>query len=260
MIYIDKYAYFSALKDTNPLFKILFGGLSLVACVCSINALTFGIVFIAMSYATVFKAKIPLSYYVKLLLLPLGFLIFGVVGIVVNVTWLPHPIDCLWRTNFNCFNIYVSKSGLLTAVTLVCKSVAAVSCLYFIILTTPFRDIIHFLYLLRCPRVLVTLSVLIYQFIFLLMDIADLKLKSQLCRGEYRGFKGFPRAFAMLWGSVFIHACLQSQWAFKSMQSRGYDGRLKLIPQRFRVGIKEIAVLSSFLLVVIIPNFIGILR
>ncbi len=260
MIYIDKYACFSALKDTNPLFRILFGGLSLIACICSINVLAFGIVFVTMCYVTVFKAKIPLSYYVKLLLLPLGFLVFGVVGVVVNVAWSPPPIDRLWCMNFNGLNIYVSKSGLQTAVTLVCKSVAAVSCLYFIILTTPFRDIIRFLYLLKCPKVLVTLSVLIYQFIFLLMDIADVKLKSQLCRGEYRAFKGFPRAFAMLWGSVFIHAWLQSHWVFKSMRSRGYDGQLKLMPQRFRVSIMEIAALSSFLLIVIIPNFTGILR
>ncbi len=258
MIYIDKYAYFSGLKDVNPLVKILFGGLSLIACVCSTSILAFGIVFVAMFTMTVFKAKIPLSYYVKLLILPLGFLVFGVIGIVVNVTWLPLPIDCVWNMNIGDTNIFASKSGLLTAATLVCKSMAAVSCLYFIILTTPFRDIIHFLYLLKSPKVLVTLSVLIYQFIFLLMDIADIKLKSQLCRGGYRGFIGFPRTFAMLWGSVFIQAWLKSQWSFKSMLSRGYDGHLKLMPQPFRVSVKEIAALSLFLLVVLIPNFIGI--
>ncbi len=256
MIYIDKYAYFSALKDVNPLVKILFGGLSLIACVCSVNVLAFGIVFVTMFYMTVFKAKIPLSYYIKLLLLPLGFMIFGVVGVVVNVAWLPRPLDCLWYMNVCNLNIYVSKSGLPTAATLVCKSMSAVSCLYFIILTTPFRDVVHFLYLLKCPKVLVTLSVLIYQFIFLLMDTADIKLKSQLCRGGYRGFKGFARTFSMLWGSVFIQAWLKSRWAFKSMQSRGYDGQLKLMPQQFLIDRKEIVLLSLFFLVVMAPNFI----
>ena len=256
MIYIDKYAYFSELKNTNPLLKILFGGLSLIVCVCSESFLSFAVVFTAMFYVTVFKAKIPLGYYIKLLFLPLGFLTLGVLGIVVHGTRFPVPIDCVAALNFQGFSIFVSKSGLMTASSLICKSMAAVSCLYFIILTTPFRTIVHFLHLLRCPEILVTLSSLIYHFIFLLMDIADVKLKSQRCRNGYRGIKNFPRTFAILWGSVFVQAWFKSQWAFKSMQARGYDGRLRFPPQKFRMTITEIALLSLFLLVITIFNFL----
>ena len=256
MIYIDKYACFSAMKNTNPLLKILFGGLSLIVCVCSISFLSLAAVFAAMVYVTVFKAKIPPSYYVRLLLLPLGFLMLGVLGIVVDVTRSPVRTDCIAVWNLNGFNIFVSESGFLKAFMLVCKSMAAVSCLYFIILTTPFQKIVHLLYVLKCPKIIVTLSGLIYHFIFLLLDIADVKLKSQRCRNGYRSFGRFPRTFAMLWGSVLVQAWFKSQWASQSMQMRGFDGRLRLMPQKFRLSTAEIITLSSYLLLVTIFNFL----
>ena len=254
MISIDKYAYISALKDTNPLLKILFGGLSLIVCICSWSLLSFAVVFATMFAMTVFTAKIPLGYYMKLLCLPLAFLLLGVLGMIINVTRSPVPTDCVAALHFGNVGFYITQTGLLTAAQLVCKSLAAVSCLYFIILTTPFRDIVHFMRLLKCPNILITLSTLIYQFIFLLMDIAEVKLKSQLCRGGYRSIKGFPRTFAMLWGSVFVQAWLKSHWAFKSMQSRGYDGQLHFLPQKFRMTAGEIAMLSLFLMVVAALN------
>lgn len=256
MIYIDKYAYFSALKNTNPLLKILFGGLTLVVCVCSTSFLSLGVVFVTMFYVTVFKAKIPLGYYMKLLFLPLGFLMLGVLGIVIEVLHSSVPTDCVFTLDFGGYGVFVSKMGLSTASGLICKSMAAVSCLYFIILTTPFRTILHFLHLLRCPQILVVLSGLIYQFIFLLMDIAEIKLKSQRCRGGYRKLRSFPKTFAMLWGSVFVQAWFKSRWTFKSMQVRGYDGQIKLLPEKFRMNVTETALLSSFLFIVTIFNFL----
>ena len=261
MIYIDKYAYFSGLKDANPLLKILFGGTSLLACVCSWNYFSFAIIFASMFFLTVFRAKIPLGYYFKLLLLPLGFLLFGTVGIVVNISSSTTLSDsCFVLGSFAGYDFFVTPAGLSTGTKLVCKSLSAVSCLYFIILTTPFRDIIYFMQMLKCPKILISLSSLIYQFIFLLIEITDTKLKSQLCRGGYRNFREFGRTFAQLWGSVFIQAYLKSEWTFKSMQSRGYAGELKMTPQlssgKYQVSFKEITLLSLFFLVVMIPSII----
>ena len=256
MIYIDKYACFSALKDANPLVKILFGGLSLIVCVGSVSLVSYATVFAAMFYATVFKAKIPFRYYVKLMVYPLGFLAFGVVGVMFDVAIQDTPPECIRYFNYGNYCIYVSKTGFATAINLASKAIAAVSCLYFIILTTPFRDIIHFLRIVRCPEIIVTLSVLIYQFIFLLLDIADTKLKSQLCRGGYRSFTGFAKTFAMLWGSIFIQAMLKSGNTFKSMQARGFDGHFKFMPLKLRISVSEMIALSLFLACVIAANFI----
>ena len=258
MIYIDKYACFSALKDTNPLLKILFGGMSLIVCVCSVSIVSYMIVFTTMFYATVFKGKIPPVYYLKLMLLPLGFLVLGVIAVVIDITYLPSPNNVIAAMRFGDVNVYISEAGFVKGFMLVSKSLAAASCLYFIVLTTPFNDIVSFLRVIKCPRSLVTLAAMTYQFIFLLLDIVDTKLKSQICRGGYRDFMGFAKTFAILWGSVFVQSMLKSEWTFKSMQTRGFDGQLKSMPVQFHITVTEIVLLTVFLAMIIVPNFINV--
>ena len=254
MILIDKYAWFSGLKETNPLLKILFGGVGLIGCVCSYSLISFAIVFAIMSYVTVFKAKIPVGYYAKMLTLPLVFLMFSVIGIVVNIQTTAPEEYVLCRT-VGSYHLFISEQGIHLAVVLFCKSLAAVSCLYFVILTTPVRDIVYFLYLLRCPKTIITLMAMIYQWIFLLMDIAVTRMKSQLSRGGYRTFRNFPKTFAMLWGSVFIQSRRKCEWIHKSMSSRGDEGHYPILKKDFRLNVKEIAALVLFFMMVILPNF-----
>ena len=256
MIAIDKYAYISGLKDVNPLMKILFGGLSLVACVWSKSLLSFLIVLLVMSFLTVVKAKIPLRYYLGLMAIPLCFLLAGVLGIIANVTMLPVPEDCVFHYSVGNVHIFVTRHGLMTALQLTCRAMAAVSCLYFIILTTPVRDVMYFMGMLRCPNVMLTLALLVYHFIFLLMDVAVVKLKSQLCRDGYRSFKMFPKVFGMLWGSVFVQSFRKADWIFKSMSSRGYQGEIHQLPRDFRLNVREWLLLAAFVTIVLLPNLL----
>ncbi len=255
MIYIDKYAWFSGMKDVNPSAKVLYGTVSLAACLCSHSFVSFAIVFATMAAVTVFRAKIPWRYYVKLMLLPLCFLLFGVLGIIVN--WQsPAPKICVMQWHIGNQHFFITAHGIRLALGLTCKSMAAVSCMYFIILTTPVRDVVYILYRLKCPKIMVTLAVLIYQFIFVLLDIAATKMKSQLCRGGYRTVKGFPKTFAMLWGSVFIQSQLKCGWIEKSMSARGYDGHFPFMKKSLRLPFRDAALIVTFFLCVLLPNWV----
>lgn len=244
MIYIDKYAYFSALASVKPELKIIFGILALIVCICSNTILAFGFIFCVMLFFTIFKARIPIVYYLKLLALPLSFLILSVIAIVVDVKFTPD------------FSARISDEGLKAAVLLICKSMSAVSCLYFIILTTPIRDIISFLHYLHLPKPIITLTTLIYRFIFLIMEIAVTKLKSQQCRHGYARSKGFTKSFGMLWGSVFVQSLLNGEWIYKAMQVRGHDENVKFISRKMKFSAKEIALMLVFGLLAAGMNFI----
>ena len=78
MIYIDKYAYISALSEVRPERKLILGLLSLFLCILSSRLLAFATIFLFMVYLTVGKAKIPGKYYLKLMSLPFTFLFFSV--------------------------------------------------------------------------------------------------------------------------------------------------------------------------------------
>ncbi len=255
MIYIDKYAYLSALKDTKAELKLLFGISALVAAICSMRLASYGMVFSVMFFITVFKAKIPILYYIKLMLLPLGFLIFSVIGIIINVSREPF-LDSCWGMSLGAFYIFIPKEGLDIFLHLVCKSLSAVSCLYFIILTTPMRDIISILYFIKCPRVMVNLIALIYRFIFLIMEVAVTKVKSQQCRHGYEHLRGFIKTFAMLWGSVFMQSYISAEWIYKAMQVRGHEGNIKFLTKKVHMTIKDITLIFIFVLIVVGLNFL----
>lgn len=256
MIAIDKYAYISGLKDANPTAKLLFGGLALAACVCSRSPASFMIVFVVMVVMTVVKGKIPAGYYTKLLTLPICFLCAGVIGIVVNVTTSPLPDDCVLHYKLCGTELFVSQRSLTTALHLVLRAMASISCLYFIILTTPMRDVVYMMKRLRCPGVIVTLTLLGYHFIFLLMDTATVKMKSQLCRGGYRSVKTFPRVFGMLWGSVFVQSFHKADVVYRSLSARGYDGEIRLFPRELRITGKKIGLIAIFITVVLLMNLL----
>lgn len=235
MIYIDKYAYISALADVRPERKLILGLVALILSILSNRLIAFAVIFIFMVGLTVGKAKIPAKYYLKLMNLPFLFLLFSVLGIILDIAWTPT------------FQIRFSADAVSRAVYLVGKALAAVSCLYFIILTTPIRDIIGVLDQLRCPAILISLTLLIYRSIFLLMDVANIKLKSMQCRQAFQKPKGFFKAFGMLWGSVFVGSLRNSEWMYQAMLVRGYDGRFRFLPRDMSLEKKDIIVMITFI-------------
>src|SRR5690606_11646933 len=104
---------------------------------------------------TVSGGGTPLRFYIKLLLLPVSFLIIGVSTVAVNISEQPEslleaiPVAGIW--------IGVSNEGLQEAIKLFFKALAAVSCLYFLSLSTPMVDLLAALRRLRMPKLLVEL-------------------------------------------------------------------------------------------------------
>ena len=90
MILIDKLCYQSKLRYVNATEKFVYAVLSLVFCIVSRSAAAAVLVFLANGILTVGKGKIPLSHYIKLLLVPAAFLLSRLAGPVGvwNAFWV----------------------------------------------------------------------------------------------------------------------------------------------------------------------------
>lgn len=243
MIYIDKYAYISKLKNIRPEFKLSFGVIALISAISSKSIYAYLFVFMLMAYLSIYKGKIPILYYMKLFVLPFGFLFLSVIGIIIEI-------------NFTTFSINLKENGWILAILLICKALSSVSCLYFIILSTPIRDIVNILNLLKLPNVIISLITLTYRFIFILLEISSTKLKSQQCRMAYRKRTGFAKSFGMLWGSVFVQSMEHGEWIYKAMEVRGYNGEIKFLPKKIFLEKKDIIYLISFIIIIFLLNYI----
>lgn len=86
MLLIDKYAYLNKLASVHPLEKMIFSlGLLLITLIMRDERLSL-ITFFVMSAFIIVGAKIPLTYYFKLLLLPGFFLLTSLVSILLSFT------------------------------------------------------------------------------------------------------------------------------------------------------------------------------
>jgi cobalt/nickel transport system permease protein len=241
MISIDKLAYISELRKTNPMEKFIFSILTMILCI-SLNDIAYSIVVIFfMAAVTIFKGKIPAKSYGELILIPLVFLIIGVVTIAINTIGTTKGVIF----SFTVFNIKLgcTQDSLLMAAKIFFKALASVSCLYFLSLTTPIFEILTVLRKLKVPKLFVELMGLIYRFIFVLLDTANMIFISQNSRLGYSKVSTAYGSLGKLVTSLFVSSYKRSQDIYTAMESRCYDGEINLIESNLKISYKNMFII-----------------
>lgn len=243
MLLIDKLSCQSKLRYVNASEKLLYAVLTLVLCIASRSLTVAALVFIVNGILTVGKGGIPLFRYIKLLMIPLAFLVLGTAAIVVNLS--KTPLDAF---AFPVGDWYITGStrGLYRALSLCATALSAVSCLYFLSLNTVMTDILGALRKLRLPALILELMLLIYRFIFVLSETASAITVSQNSRLGNRDFRTKVRSFGALGTSLFILALRRSNALYDAMESRCYDGKIRVLSREQPPKAAEIAGIVLF--------------
>jgi cobalt/nickel transport system permease protein len=231
MLNIDKYAYASKLKEQNPLEKISFALLTLCVCLWANSILLSLVVLLIMVWVSVRKGRIPLSFFLKLMLLPMFFLILGVLMIALQISDNPTRF-ILSVPVFGTF-LGFSQAGTETAIRLLFRALGAVSCLYYLALNTPMVDLLSALRKLKFPQLLLELMSLIYRFIFVLMETAETIYTAQNSRLGYSGLRAGYHSLGALVSTLFIRAYKRSEEIYTAMEARGYDGEIIVLEEPF---------------------------
>lgn len=227
MISIDNYAYNSKLSNSNPIEKLLFSLLTMFICIYSNSVFISMGVILFMSYVSIVKGGVPLSLYLKLLLIPTVFLITGVLTIAINK--LDSSTGALFYIKI--YNTYIgcTSESLWTSLRTFCKSLGSVSCLYFLTVTTPMTNILLALKKLKVPVLFIELMSLVYYFIFILLNTSANIIISQNSRLGYLNLKSSIKSVALLCSNLFIKSYKRSFDTFTALESRGYNGYLNVI-------------------------------
>lgn len=249
MIVIDKLCYGSGLRFVNASEKAAYAILGLAVCVAGRSLLAAALLFFVNGVLTVGKGGIPLSRYVRLLAVPFVFLVVGTAAVMVNIS----------RTALDLFAIPVgswyvtgSVSSVSQGLGLAVTAMGAVSCLYFLALSTPVTDFLGVLERLRFPAFLIELMLLVYRFIFLLMETADSVMTAQDSRLGNKDFRTAVRSFGEMASAVFLLSIKRSGMLYDAMESRCYDGRLRVLSEERPGRRGEVAMIAAFLLLLLI--------
>ena len=207
MISLDKVAYTSKLLKNNPSEKLLFSILTLFSCIFFNNILVSLIVLFIMYLSVTYLGGIENRLFFKLMSIPLIFLIIGVLTIII-VKLKPNQ-ETLFKITIFSSEYGITSKTFMQGLTLMLKSLAAVSCLYFLILTTPVLDIFYCLEKLKLPKLLVEIISLVYRYIFLFIDVAQMIYISQDARLGYSTLKSSFNSSGRLVSS-FVFDCFKT--------------------------------------------------
>ena len=243
MIVIDKLCYNSRLRYVNAGEKFIFAVLTLLACVISRSIAVACIVLAVTGILTVKKGGIPFPRYLHFMTVPLVFLFFSTLAIVLNFSRTPldlfaWKIGSVWLTG--------SRASLLYAIQLILTALASVSCLYFLSFNTPMPDILNVLRVMRCPRIIIELMLLIYRYIFVLLEIASNLRTAQNSRLGNKDYRTSLKSFGALASALFIRAIKKSNALYDAMESRCYDGTIRVLNETYPPAGKEIAAIVLF--------------
>ncbi|WP_347709086.1 cobalt ECF transporter T component CbiQ [Clostridium sp. C8-1-8] len=254
MISIDKLAYISALRNESPIEKFLFSMMTLILCLGLNNPLISLIVLISMSIALVCKGKLDLKTYIRLMLLPCTFLVIGVITIAINI--VDGSKAALVIFHFKSLTFGCTMDSLRAAGEISLKALASVACLYFLILTTPVFEILIVLRKLKCPKLFVELMGLIYRFIFVILDRANMIFISQNSRLGYSNIRLGYNSLGKLVASLFISSYKKSQDVYMAMEARGYMGEINLIYDKQHTSYRNMLKILSFEIVLLIIKIV----
>jgi cobalt/nickel transport system permease protein len=230
---IDSLAYTNRLRGLPPTHKLSFAIALLILSLVS-HAIVQLSIALWLTVWIVIYAGIPGKLYLRLLSLPLMFLLtslpaFAIGGIQLNqIQTTQWDIWQGWGISFGNLYLYVSRTGIHQISLLVARTLASTSCMYFILLTIPFTEILQILRQLRLPPLLTELLLLMYRFIFSLLAIADELWVAQNSRCGYRTWKLGMRSLSILIGQLLQRTLVNYRQVSLSLAARGFNGELRV--------------------------------
>lgn len=231
---LDQYAHQNGLGDVHPGEKLSFGFFTMLICMISPSPRIAVIVVLIMAAITIGKGCIPFSFYIKMLSIPFGFLVISIAAIGVSA--LPTGEVGLWSLQVGTIRMGITAASLQRAAGIFIRSFGSISCLYFMILTTPMVDILTLLKKLHFPQLLIEMISLIYRFIFVLLETADRIRIAQASRLGYENIRNGYRSLGMLTTALFLGAYKRAENVYMALEARGYDGELRVLEKEYQVS------------------------
>ncbi|MBM7867835.1 cobalt ECF transporter T component CbiQ [Heliobacterium gestii] len=224
---IDQWAWANRLRDKSPTWKGIAALLGLLASLLSPTPWLSGSITLLSGALIVFGARIPLSVFLRLMSVPGLFLLTGCVTVALS----PSPLDPVAQVTIGPYSPGISAAGLQQAGILFFRSLGATASLYFLVLTTPMVDVIELVSRLRAPKIVTELMLLIYRFIFVLMETTQAILLAQESRLGYATQANSLRSLGILAANLFVRSLIRSRELYIALSARGYEEELRVLPR-----------------------------
>ncbi len=236
----DRHAWTNRWRFIHPGEKALFVA-GLLAADFALPALAVAPqVFWAAYLATVTGARVPGRAFWGVMAVPMLFLLAGIPALALSLN-----LDGAGPL------LSLSPEGLALAAAVSLRSLAAVACLAFLILTTPVPDLLALARRLGLPPALVELAYLMHRLVFVVLERASAARQAQEARLGYRTFGTSIRSLGLLGGGLFLRSLDRGRRLDLGLAARGYHGELRVLGREPELSVKRLALAVLAVLVVV---------
>lgn len=222
---LDRLSYQSRWFNVAPERKFLFWLLAMVLAF-ALPALGQGILLVVLAAFTCWLLRISFWRWLRWMAIPIGFLLVGVLTILLSVTH--EPAHLLVGVPLGSYWLGVMPEGLAMANTTFWRSLAALAATFWLVLNLPFPQLIVLLRKGRVPRLLTEQILLTWRFIFILLEEAMAIHRAQTLRFGYRTLPQGYRSLAMLVGLLFTRVLLRYKEMAVTLDIKLYQGDFHL--------------------------------
>ena len=225
VLVIDVYARRSRYFAWSPALKT--GGcvLLLVLCVASPSPWVPLALALIMAFLTVWGG-IRFHDYLALLSLPASFLLLS--GLALLWDYVPVMDGVAAIPLWNGW-LVVTAAAQVRARLVMARALGAMSCLYFLSLSTTMPEILSVLRRAHVPSVMTELAVLIYRYLFVLLSAYETMQDAAASRLGYSTFARSIRTTGAVYGNLLAASFRRAGACFDAMESRCYDGEIRFL-------------------------------
>lgn len=244
VLVIDVYVRRSRLCKENAAYKAGASAILLILCICSQSPWPPLCLFCFLSVLTVAAGGVGLREYASLLGLPAVFLLLSGLTLLWDFyAELPQQAALAFPF-FGGWLAVLPASQSLTALVL-SRALGAVSCLYFLSLSTPMPELLSVLRRIHVPAVVVELAVLIYRYIFTLLVTCRNMKDSAASRLGYKGLRRSLRTTGLVYGGLLANSFRRAGACFDAMESRCYTGQIAFLTEKRKLTAKIVLMLGA---------------
>lgn len=181
-------------------------------------------------------------------------LIMAAVVLVTQIFFYGHTV--LFLIPAGSINFIGYKEGLTHGILIMCRVIGGVSLILFLSISTPAYKLLLAAIWFRVPKIVIELSLLIYRYIFVLLEETLNIRDAQRVRLGYHNWRQSMRSLTLLGASLILRAYDRADHIFQAMSARGYSGSIAL-NYTDRFGKKEIVTAVCLFCVLLVFYFMG---
>lgn len=203
----------------------LLATLTLLLSVIFSNSMSYPLLVLVFCVSTAVFIKIPFRLLALRLTAPMGMaLVLVVLKSVLTGTTPFWEVPCLgWR-------IVITQEGFHEGLLLATRMIGALSLVFLLSAVTPAHAIFRAMRALGVPQGWVEIAMLMYRYIFVLLDLTDEVTAAQRVRLGYAGLRQGMHSAGVVGGTVILRAMDQAVQTNQAMKVRCYRGEIPLSP------------------------------